>query len=50
MGEYPNAFLQRMENLLGGEYEAFRESLEGTRAQGLRLNCLKGREEDVRNL
>ncbi|MDO5416675.1 MAG: RsmF rRNA methyltransferase first C-terminal domain-containing protein [Lachnospiraceae bacterium] len=38
----PEAFVRRMQRMLGPEYEAFEESYEKTRAQGLRLNGLKG--------
>ena len=38
----PEAFLQRMEKMLGSEYPAFLESLERPRAVALRFNPLKG--------
>lgn len=38
----PEAFTEKMKNLLGEEYEAFLHSYETKRAQGLRLNPLKG--------
>ena len=38
----PEAFLNRMERQLGGEYPAFLQSLERPRAVALRLNPLKG--------
>ncbi len=38
----PEAFLQRMEKMLGEEYPAFLESLERPRAVALRFNPLKG--------
>ncbi len=37
----PTAFQERMQGLLGGEYEAFRQSYEKARSQGLRFNPLK---------
>ncbi|MDO4267584.1 MAG: RsmF rRNA methyltransferase first C-terminal domain-containing protein [Eubacteriales bacterium] len=42
----PEAFEARMKTMLGEEYGAFRESFEGERVSGLRVNLLKaGREE-----
>ena len=38
----PEAFLERMKDQLGSEYEAFLESLERPRAVALRFNPLKG--------
>ena len=38
----PEAFLERMKNQLGEEYEAFLESFQRPRAVALRLNPLKG--------
>ena len=38
----PEAFLERMKGQLGGEYEAFLQSLERPRAVALRFNPLKG--------
>ena len=38
----PKAFLERMRNQLGAEYEAFLESFQRPRAVALRLNPLKG--------
>ena len=38
----PEAFLERMRNQLGAEYEAFLESFQRPRAVALRLNPLKG--------
>ncbi len=47
----PAAFLARMQDLLGDEYEAFAESFQKPRAYGLRLNPLKpASEEDIRRL
>ncbi len=37
----PEAFQERMRRMLGREYEAFSEALEGERCQALRLNTLK---------
>lgn len=39
--ELPEAFVQKMRRLLGQEYEAFAESYEGDRVQGLRINPQK---------
>ncbi len=39
--ELPSAFAERMRQMLGDEYPAFRESYEKERSQGLRLNGLK---------
>lgn len=41
----PREFTDRMRELLGEEYEAFAESYEKPRVQGLRLNLLKGDKE-----
>ena len=38
----PEAFLERMKNQLGEEYEAFLKSFQRPRAVALRLNPLKG--------
>lgn len=38
----PERFERRMQALLGEEYGAFREALEGTRYRALRVNPLKG--------
>ena len=43
---YPEAFLERMKQLLGAEYPDFRESLGGEPCRGLRLNPLKVDEEE----
>ena len=37
----PEKFKEKMENLLGEDYEAFIESYEKERVQGLRINLLK---------
>lgn len=37
----PQAFLDRMEQMLGGEYPAFLQSYEKERYQALRVNPLK---------
>lgn len=37
----PEQFLHRMQEMLGGEYEAFVDSFSGDRHQALRLNALK---------
>lgn len=37
----PEAFQERMQQMLGKEYEAFAEAFEGERCQALRLNVLK---------
>lgn len=37
----PEAFTERMQQVLGAEYEAFRKSFEESRYQGLRVNELK---------
>ncbi len=42
----PEAFLTRMQRLLGSEYEAFAASYERERQYGLRRNPLKGSEEE----
>ena len=41
MGTLPQEFKERMEHLLGEEYEAFSKSWEGEPAQALRVNTLK---------
>ncbi len=41
----PEAFAERMQRLLGGEYEAFMASYGQVRQYGLRRNLLKGTEE-----
>ena len=41
----PGVFAERMQRLLGGEYEAFEESYGQARQYGLRCNLLKGTEE-----
>lgn len=38
---YPEAFLTRMQQMLGNEYETFLKAFEGERSQALRLNALK---------
>lgn len=42
----PEAFVERMRRLLGGEYEAFEDSYRQGRQYGLRRNLLKGTEEE----
>lgn len=42
----PQAFLERMERMLGDEYPAFLESYEKERYQALRVNPLKANRED----
>lgn len=42
----PEVFVDRMQRLLGGEYEAFAESYGQGRQYGLRRNLLKGTEEE----
>lgn len=42
----PGAFAERMQRLLGGEYEAFEASYSQGRQYGLRRNLLKGTEEE----
>ncbi len=42
----PGAFAERMQRLLGGEYEAFEASYGQERQYGLRRNLLKGTEEE----
>lgn len=42
----PGAFLERMQRLLGGEYEAFLAGYGQARQYGLRRNLLKGTEEE----
>lgn len=44
----PEAFLEKMEGLLGEEYESFLESYGMERARGLRLNPLKVKHEEDR--
>ena len=39
--QLPSAFEERMQRLLGAEYEAFRQSYEQDRYYGLRYNPLK---------
>ena len=46
MIQLPAEFEERMKQLLGGEYCRFAESYEKERAQGLRMNRLKGERED----
>ena len=46
MTELPEAFKEKMKNLLGTEYEAFLESYEKERVQGLRLNPGKTDEKE----
>ncbi|KEO83881.1 RsmF rRNA methyltransferase first C-terminal domain-containing protein [Tumebacillus flagellatus] len=41
MSRYPEAFLHRMQEMLGRDYEAFAASLEQPSVQGLRVNTLK---------
>ena len=43
----PEAFLQRIQNQLGDEYEAFLQSLERPRAVALRFNPLKGEQPQL---
>ena len=43
----PEAFLQRIQNQLGDEYEAFLQSLERPRAVALRFNPLKGEQPQM---
>lgn len=38
----PQAFLNRMESMLGNEYPAFLESYDKDKYQALRLNSIKG--------
>lgn len=45
----PGAFMERMQRLLGGEYEAFLASYGQERQYGLRRNLLKGTEEEFIN-
>lgn len=45
MAALPGAFAERMQRLLGGEYEAFEASYGQGRQYGLRRNMLKGSEE-----
>ena len=44
----PEDFVRRMEELLGAEWAAFRDSYEKERAQGLRINPLKTAGEEAR--
>lgn len=46
MIELPEAFKDKMKGLLGAEYNAFIESYERERVQGIRLNPLKTAEEE----
>ena len=39
--ELPSAFKERMERMLGTEYEEFLQSYEREQSRGLRLNLLK---------
>lgn len=48
--QLPEAFLEKMRRLLGVEYEAFVKSYEMERAQGLRINTLKGDPERLRQV
>ncbi len=43
----PEAFTRKMKSLLGEEYEAFAQSYETERVQGLRFNTLKGRLDEM---
>lgn len=43
----PEAFQEKMRRLLGEEYEAFAQSYETERVQGLRFNTLKGNLEEM---
>lgn len=43
--ELPKEFMERMQMLLGQEYDDFRQAMEGTRAYGLRINPLKNAQE-----
>ena len=43
----PEAFVTKMKGLLGDEYEAFIQSYDTQRVQGLRFNTLKGKLEDM---
>lgn len=49
MGEQklPEGFMKKMQELLGGEWEAFLAGYEQEEARGLRLNLLKGKPEDM---
>ncbi|ARU63918.1 hypothetical protein CBW65_14510 [Tumebacillus avium] len=47
---YPEAFLTRMQELLGDEYAAFRETLDRPSVQGLRVNTLKTSAEQLLQL
>lgn len=44
----PQAFAEKMQRLLGSEYESFATSYENERQYGLRRNPLKGTEEEFR--
>lgn len=46
----PEKFKEKMENLLGEDYEAFIESYEKERVQGLRINLLKITQEEGQRL
>lgn len=46
---YPKAFLEKMEQLLGGEYPAYVSSLNEPAFRGVRLNTLKGTEQELRD-
>ncbi len=46
----PEAFVERMKKLLGEEYEAFAGSYEQERSQGLRMNYLKGGNEEFQKI
>ena len=41
MGDLPEKFLERMQLLLGEEYEAFLRCFDGQRQYGLRVNTAK---------
>ena len=43
----PEVFLRKMKKLLGEEYEAFLQSYEAEKVQGLRLNTRKGEIEQL---
>ena len=43
----PQLFLEKMKALMGGEFDAFCESLSAERVQGLRVNTLKGSAEHL---
>lgn len=46
----PEAFKDRMQKMLGEEYEDFEKSYEKERAQGLRVNLLKGTPEELKRV